>query len=86
MNDTALKATLLEILDEVAPDAPLDGLDPRADLRDALDLDSMDFLNVTIAIHERLGVEIREQDYDQVRSLEGLMDYVQRAGPRPAAP
>lgn len=76
------REAILAIIESVAPDADLAGLDPREDLRDALDLDSMDFLNVVIGIHERLGVEIPERDYRDVRTLDGLIEYVNGHTPR----
>jgi acyl carrier protein len=71
-----IETAILQSIAEVAPDAELDGLDRGADLRDALDIDSMDFLNVLVGIHERLGVEVLEQDYGRVRTLEALVAYV----------
>ncbi|MCA9650282.1 MAG: acyl carrier protein [Myxococcales bacterium] len=74
MSDT--KTVILAIIDDVAPGCDLEGLDPAADLREELDIDSMDFLNVLIGIKERLQVEVAEQDYGEVRSLDGLVAYV----------
>ena len=51
-------------------------LDRTADLREALDIDSMDFLNFVIAIHRRLGVDIPELDYPKLATLEGAMAYL----------
>ncbi|MEX1369187.1 MAG: acyl carrier protein [Nannocystaceae bacterium] len=70
--------TVLKIIGEVAPEASFDELDPSADLRDELDIDSMDFLSVLIGIKEVLGVEVPEQDYGEVRSLEQLVAYVEQ--------
>lgn len=74
MSDT--KQTILAVLAEVAPDADPSALPPTADLRDELDLDSMDFLNVLVGIDQRLGVEVPERDYGAVRTLEALVAYV----------
>jgi acyl carrier protein len=76
MNDTEIRSTVKDVITEVAPDADLANLDPAADLRDALDIDSMDFLNVVVGIHERLGVDVPESDYDRVRNLDALVAYV----------
>jgi len=52
-----------------------------ADLRDAVDLDSLDFLTLVERLAETTGVDVPENDYDQVRSLDGLVQYlVQHAG------
>lgn len=73
-----IRSQILEAITEVAPDASVDDLDATADLREELDIDSMDFLGVLIGIKERLGVEVAEQDYGEVRSLDALVDYVRR--------
>jgi acyl carrier protein len=73
---TDIRTSILRAIAEVAPDADLDGLDPGADLRDELDIDSMDFLHVLVGINERLGVEVPEEDYGRVRTLAALEAYV----------
>lgn len=73
-----IRTSILQAIADVAPDADLDGLDPGADLRDELDIDSMDFLNVLVGIHERLGVDVPEEDYGRVRTLASLEEYVGR--------
>jgi len=50
----------------------------QEDLRDAIDLDSMDFLNFVIALHERTGVDIPEADYPRLRTLDGAIAYLER--------
>jgi acyl carrier protein len=55
----------------------LQKLDPQADLREALDIDSMDFLNFVIAVHHRLGVEIPELDYPKLVTLGGAISYLE---------
>jgi acyl carrier protein len=76
MTDLDLDATLRTLIAKLAPDADLASLDPAEDLRDALDLDSMDYLNLVRAVKKELGVEIPEADYKQARSLAGLAAYV----------
>ena len=49
---------------------------PDEDLREALDLDSMDFLNVLIGVHERTGIDIPEADYPQLFTLETMTRYL----------
>jgi acyl carrier protein len=76
MTDLDLDAALRAMIAKLAPDADLASLDPSEDLRDALDLDSMDYLNLVRAVKKELGVEIPEADYKQARSLAGLVAYV----------
>ncbi|MFO7564776.1 MAG: acyl carrier protein [Enhygromyxa sp.] len=71
-----LRQQIWECVTSVAPEAELDTLDSGADLREELDLDSMDFLRVLIAVKEATGVEVPERDYPRVRSLDALVEYV----------
>jgi acyl carrier protein len=70
--------TILATLAQVAPEADLATLDPDADLRLELDLDSMDFLNFVVGIDERTGIEIPERDYPQLGTLHACIDYLTR--------
>lgn len=82
MTETELRRTVLETLGEIAPEADLEAVPPDADLREELDLDSMDFLNFVIALHEKLGVDIPEADYPQLGTLDGAVGYLAaRCGP-----
>jgi acyl carrier protein len=72
-----VREQILTIIASIAPDAPVEQLRDDEDLRDALDIDSMDFLNVLVAIAQQLGVEVPERDYGQVRTLAGLVGYVE---------
>jgi hypothetical protein len=73
-----LRAQTLEALGGVAPEADLAGLRGNVALRDQLDLDSMDFLNFLVAVHQRTGVEIPEADYGKLATLDQLVDYLAR--------
>jgi acyl carrier protein len=77
-----IRGVLLTILRGIAPEIDPASVPPAADLRDALDIDSMDFLRFVLGIHERLGVEIPEADYARVRTLAGCAAYVAERVPR----
>jgi acyl carrier protein len=79
MSDDSIRATLLAILGGIAPEVDLGTLRPDADLRDELDIDSMDFLRFVVGIQERLGVAVPESDYPRVRTLAGCTAYVAEA-------
>jgi acyl carrier protein len=72
-----IRSAVLEALAAVAPEADPASLDASAPLREQLDLDSMDFLNFVIGIHERTGAEIPEADYAKLASLEHAVAYVE---------
>ncbi len=76
MTDEEIKALVLRELGNIAPEAESDQIDPAVDLREQLDLDSMDLLNLAIAIHEATGVDIPEADYPQMTSLNGCVAYL----------
>ncbi len=76
MTDDQIKTLVLEELGKIAPEIALDQIDPAVDLRDQIDLDSMDFLNLMIAIHEATGVDIPEADYPKMASLDGCVVYL----------
>lgn len=75
-NPLDVRAAVLGVLARVAPEADLDALPDDADLREELDLDSIDFLNVMIAIHEAFGVEVPERDYPRCSTLAGCVAYL----------
>jgi acyl carrier protein len=77
MSEADIRAVLHEELGNIAPEIDLRNVDPAADLREALDIDSMDFLNFVTAIHRRLGVDIPELDYPKLVTLEGAVHYLQ---------
>lgn len=78
MNEQAIRQLAAEILAGIAPEADLGTVDDSEDLREALDLDSMDFLNFVIALSEKSGVKIPEADMAKVRTLRGLIAYLGR--------
>jgi acyl carrier protein len=77
MTVSDIRAVLLEELGNIAPEIDMQKLDPAADLREALDIDSMDFLNFVTAIHRRLGIDIPELDYPKLTTLDGATAYLE---------
>ncbi len=75
MNEDEIRALVLRELANIAPEADAN-LDPDVELREQIDLDSMDLLNLMIAIHEATGVEIPEADYPMLATLNGAVAYL----------
>lgn len=71
-----VRAAVVEALTRIAPEVDPASIDPTRSVRDELDLDSMDFLNLIQALHRRLGVDIPEADYAQLQSLDGAVAYL----------
>ncbi len=86
MNDEQLRAAVIGALVEVAPDIDADAIDPAAELAEQLDIDSMDFLNVVVRIHERTGIEIPERDYPKLSTLDDAVGYLTRRAALPGTP
>jgi acyl carrier protein len=77
MTRDELKRVLLEELNNIAPEVDLSSLRDDQDLLEALDIDSISFLNLIIALKGRIGVDVPELDYPKLRRLKGALDYLQ---------
>lgn len=75
MTKDEIRRAVIDALGEIAPETDAGTIDPTADVREALDIDSMDFLNFTIALHERLGISIPEADAPKLLTVAGAIDY-----------
>jgi acyl carrier protein len=76
MSKDELRAAVLAELKRIAPEVEEGELRPDRLLRDQVDLDSMDWLNFLVALHERLKVEIPESDYARLGTLNQVVDYL----------
>ena len=74
-NDEASRL-IRSTLRQVAPEADLDDVGPDETLQEALDLDSIDFLNFVSGLSDATGTEIPERDYPQMSTLEGCVAYL----------
>jgi len=77
--DEQMRDIVIGALTEVAPDIDPAAIDPDTDLADQLDIDSMDFLNVIVAINERTGIEVPERDYPKLSTLNDAVAYLETA-------
>jgi acyl carrier protein len=75
-NRDEIRATVLRVLGDIAPEADLERITPEVSFRDQLDLDSMDALNFVIGLHHALGVDIPESDYPKLATLEGCVEHL----------
>lgn len=83
MTDADLRTLILETLGEVAPELDVAAVGGGTDIRNDLDLDSMDFLNFVIGLSGRTGIEIVEADYPELTTVDGCVAFL--AARRPAA-
>ena len=71
-----IRAALIEALSSIAPEGDYAALRGDRPLRDQLDIDSFDFLNVVIRLHDKLGVDVPEADYQNLLTLDSAIDYL----------
>ena len=71
-----IRAALIEALSAIAPEGDYAALRGDRPLRDQLDIDSFDFLNVVIRLHDKLGVDVPEADYQKLATLDAAIDYL----------
>lgn len=76
MTDAEIKTAILDSLATIAPECDPGGLSPDENIRRALDIDSYDFLNFLIGLHEKLGVDIPEADYGKLNTLAEIVSYL----------
>ena len=86
MTKDELRALALRVLGGIAPEADLATLDPGADLREWLDLDSMDFLNFVVGLHQGTGIDVPESDYARLSTLDDCVAYLAAASGATARP
>jgi acyl carrier protein len=67
---------VIDIISDIAPDENLNDIKPEVRLRDQLQLDSMDFLDIVMELRKRHGIEVPEADYMQLASLESCANYL----------
>lgn len=79
MTNEEIRAAVLEVLGQIAPEADAASLAGDVSLRDQLDIDSMDVLNFMIGLHRRFGVDIPETDYPRLTTLNGCIEYLSAA-------
>lgn len=76
MTEAQIKEAIFKVLSQIAPEADLAKLAPDVNIREALDIDSFDHLNLLIGLHEELEVEIPEGDYGQLTTLTDIIGYL----------
>ncbi|MEZ5614653.1 MAG: phosphopantetheine-binding protein [Rhodocyclaceae bacterium] len=76
MKEEELRAVVIATLKTIAPEVEEGDLRPDRPLRNQVDLDSMDWLNFLIGLHEKLKVDIPEADYAKLVTLGDVLDYL----------
>ncbi len=76
MTKEETKQVVLDIIADVAPDEDLSSIKPDVRLRDQLELDSMDFLDIVMELRKRHNIEVPEAEYPQLASLDSCAEYL----------
>jgi len=76
MTEAETKQIVLDALSNIAPEADFSSIDPARDLREQIDIDSVDFLNFVIGLHKELGVDIPDADVAKLATLNGCATYL----------
>lgn len=77
MTKEEIKEAVLRALRSIAPEADVESLKPNEDLRDQLDIDSMDILNFAIGLKRELGVDVPEVDLPKLLTLDECIGYLE---------
>ncbi|MCI5141292.1 MAG: acyl carrier protein [Candidatus Electrothrix sp. ATG1] len=77
MTRDEIKDMVLEIIEDIDEDADFDDLDTDQPLRDQLDLDSMDFLDIVMELRKRYKLQIPEEDYPELATLTSCVNYLE---------
>lgn len=71
-----VRQIVVDIISDIAPDEDVSNLDDKKSLREQLDLDSMDFLDIVMELRKRHKVEVPQEDYPKLASLESCVAYL----------
>ena len=78
MTREEIQLTIFELLKKTAPDTDPRSLKPDENIRETLNIDSFDALRFLVALHEKLGIDIPEEDYGKTTTLGSLTDYLEK--------
>ena len=76
MTAEQVKQIVIDIINEIAPDEDTSDLKSEVNLREQMDLDSMDFLDIVMELRKQHDIEVPEEDYPKLASLDSCADYL----------
>ncbi len=76
MTGAEIRDAVVDILNDVAPDEDLTNLKEEVPFRDQLELDSMDFLDIVMELRKRYRIQIPEEDYPELVSMQRTVEYL----------
>ncbi len=76
MTDSEVRQIVVDIIEIIAPDADLSNIKDDVRLRDQLELDSMDFLDIVMELRKRYKIEVPKEEYQELASLDSCVAYL----------
>ena len=77
MTPAEIRTEIISILEDIAPDEDLANLQDDLPFREQMELDSMDFLDIVMELRKRYRVQIPEEDYTQLASMQSTCQYLE---------
>ncbi|QPJ64784.1 MAG: acyl carrier protein [Candidatus Nitrohelix vancouverensis] len=77
MTKEEVRQAIMDILSEIAPDEDINSINDDGKLRDQIDLDSMDFLDIVMELRKRFNIEVPEKDYEFLATMSSCVNYLQ---------
>ena len=81
MNEEEIKEIIFQLLKKIAPDTEPSALKPDENIRETLNIDSFDSLQFIVALNKKTGIEIPEEDYGKIATLQALTAYIKNKKP-----
>lgn len=76
MNPEEIRQAIIEILTRIVPDEDLSDLDDAVSFREQIELDSMDFLDIVMELRKQYRVQIPEEEYVRLDTMDGTVEYL----------
>jgi acyl carrier protein len=76
MSPGEIRQVVLSILERIAPDEDLSGLRDEVPFREQMELDSMDFLDIVMELRKQYRIQIPEDDYEHLRTMDSTVEYL----------
>ena len=77
MTREEVRQAVVDILEDIAPDEDVSSIKDEVTLREQMDLDSMDFLDIVMELRKRFNIEVPESDYQELISMASCIQYLQ---------
>ncbi len=76
LTNTEVRSKVLDIIADIALDDDVTGINDDVALREQLDLDSMDFLDIVMELKKRHKIEVPQEDYPRLATMQSCVDYL----------